>query len=98
MASAAGGSGGGQDNRRSSLGKGKKQVDPFDKPTKRWLAEQHRYLEATHEQFVAAGEEPPFDIESMRRRYSSLVTPPNPAATTTPSSSMPGEKKSSCPF
>ena len=92
MASAAGGSGGGRDNRRSSHGKGKKQADPANyKPSKSQLAAQLRYLEATHDQLVAAGEEPPFDIESLRLRYSLVLTPPNPAATTTPSSSTQGK-------
>lgn len=88
MASAAGGSGGGQDNRRSSRGKDKNQVGPkVDKPSKNWLTAQLRYLEATHEEYVAAGEEPPFNIESLRLRYLSAPTPPNPAATAPPSCS-----------
>ena len=82
MASAAGGSDGGRDNRRSSRGKDKNPVGPkVDKPSKAWLTAQLRYLEATHEEYVAAGEEPPFSIESLRLRYSSAPTPPNPAAT-----------------
>ena len=91
MASAAGGCGGGRDHRRSSCGKGKNQVGPKEyKPSKHWLRAQLCYLEATHEEYVAAGEEPPFDIESVRLRYLSVPTP-NPAATAPPSSSMEGK-------
>ena len=85
MASAAGGSDDRRDNRRSSRGKDKNQVGPkVDKPSKTWLTAQLRYLEATHEEYVAAGKEPPFSIESLRLRYSSAPTPPNPAATAPP--------------
>jgi len=91
MASTAEGSGGGRDHRRSSHGKGKNQVGPKEyKPYKSWLRAQLRYLEATHEEYVAVGEEPPFDIESVRLRYLSVPTP-NPAATAPPSSSTEGK-------
>jgi len=77
MASAAGGSGGGQDNRRLSRGKGNNQVGPKEyKPSKHWLRAQLCYLEATHEEYVAAGEEPLFDIESANTKpggYSSTI-------------------------
>ena len=91
MASATGGSGGGRDHRHSSRGKGKNQVGPKEyKPSKHWLRAQLCYLEATHEEYVAAGEEPPFDIESVRLRYLSVPTP-NPVATAPPSPSTEGK-------
>ena len=44
-----------------------------------------RYLEKEYRECVARGEEPPFDLEDLLRRYSS--SPPNPVVPSPPSSS-----------
>jgi hypothetical protein len=54
-----------------------------------------RYLEKEHEEYVARGEEPPFDLADLLRRYA--PSPPNSDVTAPPSFSMPA-KKSVRPF
>jgi hypothetical protein len=42
------------------------------------------YLEKEHEEYVARGEEPPFGLEDLLRRYT--PSPPNPEVSAPPSS------------
>ena len=62
MATAAGGSGDGGGDRRSSRCKGKIIVGPHDKPKKMstWERAMLRYLERCHEDAVVAGQKSPF--------------------------------------
>ena len=46
-----------------------------------------RYLEKEYRECVERGEEPPFDLEDLLRRYAS--SPPNSEVSTPPSSSAP---------
>src|SRR5687767_2642018 len=62
MATAAGGSGDGGDDRHSSRGKGKIIVGSHDKSKKMstWERPMLHYLQRYHEDAIAAGQEPPF--------------------------------------
>nr|TKV90402.1 hypothetical protein SEVIR_9G026200v2 [Setaria viridis] len=60
MAFAAGSSGDGGGDRRSSRGKEKIIVDPHDKKMSIWEKAMLRYLQRCHEDVVAVGHEPPF--------------------------------------
>lgn len=92
MASAAGGSGRGQDHHRLSCEKWKTPVGPEEyKPSKYWMRTQLRHLEATNEKYIIATDVPPFNIESVRFR-DSLVAQPNPPTASPPSSSTTGKK------
>jgi hypothetical protein len=94
MADVAGGSGAGGGDRGSSRRKGKTPVSPREKSKKpgAWVRAQLRYLEKEHEQYVARGEEPSFDIEDLLRCYAS--SPPNPEVLALPSSSAPAKNPS----
>jgi len=84
----AGGSGTGDSDRGSSRGKGKTTVPPHDKSKKPgpWVKAQLNFLIKTHEECVARGEEPGFDLQDLLRRY-------GPA----PPSSAPGKNISEHP-
>ena len=92
MASAAGGSDGGGDDRCPS---GVKGITPVGRRCKKPSAF-HRaalcYLEKENRECVARGEEPPFDFEDLLRRYGS--SPPNPEVPAPPSSSRPARNPS----
>ena len=64
MATAAGGSGDGGGDRRSSHSKGKTIVGPHDKPKKMsmWEKAMLRFQQRHHENAIAAGQEPPFGV------------------------------------
>jgi len=95
MASAAGGSGSGGGDRRSSRGKGKTPLGPHEKTKKvgAWERAMLRYMDKEHEKCVARGEEPPFDIEEWRRAYA--PSPPNPEVPAPQSSSATGKIRQS---
>jgi len=73
----AGGSGTSDGDRRSSRGKGKTPVVPNEKSKKpgAWVKAQLSFLQKKHEECVAKGEEPGFDLEDLLRRYA--PSPPN---------------------
>ena len=84
MASAAGGSGGGGGDRCSSGENGTTPVSHRCKKPSAFHRAALRYLE---KECVARGEEPPFDLENLLRRYGS--SPPNSEVSAPPSSSAP---------
>ena len=92
MASAAGGSGAGGGYRSSS---GEKGTTPVGRRCKKPNAF-HRpalcYLEKEYRECVVRGEEPPFDLEDLLRRYGS--SPPNSKISAPPSSSVPARNPS----
>jgi len=94
MASTARGSGSVGGDRRLSRGKGKNPVGPHEKPKKLGASQiaMLHYMEKEHEKYVARGEEPPFDIEELRRPYA--LSPPNPEVPAPQSSSAIGKNPS----
>ena len=72
MTSAAGGSGGGGGERCPS---GEKDTIPVDRRCKTPSAFHRAALRYLEKECVARGEEPPFDLEDLLRRYGS--SPPN---------------------
>ena len=91
--------GGNSGSRGNDHEKGKRPVSRQDKPKKKAGWEETfkkaciRYLEKTHEAYVARGEEPPFDLATViedEGRYPPSM--PNPAFTP-PSSSVEPAKK-----
>ena len=87
MASTAGGSGASGGDRCPS---GEKGTTPVGRPCKKSSAFHRttlRYLEKKYRKCVARGEEPPFDLEDLLRRYGSL--PSNSEVPAPPSSSAP---------
>ena len=75
MASAAGGSGAGGSDRCPSGEKGTTPVGRHCKKPSAFHRAALRYLEKEYRECVARGEEPPFDLEDLLRRYGS--SPPN---------------------
>ena len=76
MISAAGGSGAGGGDRYPSREKGTIPVGRRCKKPSAFDRSALRYLEKEYRECVARGEEPPFDLEDLLRRYGS--SPPNP--------------------
>ena len=92
MASAAGEIGAGGSDRCPS---GEKGTTPFGRRCKKPSAFHRaalRYLEKEYRECVARGEELPFDLEDLLRRYSS--SPPNSEVSAPPSSSAPARNPS----
>ena len=87
MASAAGGSGAGGGDCCPSGEKGTTPVGRRSKKPSVFHRAALRYLEKEYRECVARGEEPPFDLEDLLRRYGS--SPPNPEVPAPPSSSAP---------
>ena len=75
MASAAGRSGSGGGDRYPSGEKGTTLVGRRCKKSRAFHRVVLRYLEKEYRECVARGEEPPFDLEDLLRRYGS--SPPN---------------------
>ena len=69
MASAAGGSGAGGGDRCPSREKGITPVGRRCKKPSTFHRAALRYLEKEYRKCVARGEEPPFDLEDLLRRY-----------------------------
>ena len=92
MASAAGGSGAGEGDRCPSGEKGTTLVGRRCKKHNAFHRTTHRYLENEYRECVARGEEPPFDLENLLRRYGS--SPPNSEVSAPPSSSAPARNLS----
>ena len=84
MASAAGGSGAGVGNRCPSGEKGTTPVGRRCKKPSTFHRAVLHYLEKEYRECVARGEEPPFDLEDLLRRYGS--SPPNSEVSAPPSS------------
>ena len=91
MASTAGGSGAGGGDRCPSGEKGTTPVGRRCKKPSAFHRAALRYLEEYRE-CVARGEEPPFDLEDLLRRYGS--SPPNSEVSAPPSSSVPARNPS----
>ena len=87
MASAAGESGAGGGDRCPSGEKGTTPVGRRCKKPNAFHRAALRYLEKEYRECMARGEEPPFDLEDLLRRYGS--SPPNSEVSTLPSSSAP---------
>ena len=87
MASAAGGSGAGGGDRCPSREKGTTPVGRRCKKPSAFHKAALRYLEKEYRECVARGEEPPFDLEDLLRRYGS--SPPNSEVPAPPSPSVP---------
>ena len=87
MASAAGGSGAGGGYRSSSGEKGTTRVGRRSKKPSAFHRAALRYLEKEYRECVARGEEPPYDLEDLLRRY--FLSPPNSEVSALPSSSTP---------
>jgi hypothetical protein len=87
MPSAAGRNGAGGGDHRSSRGKGKTPIGLHEKLKKPGAIERAmlHYLEKEHEEYLARGEEPPFDLDDLLRRYA--PSPPNLEVPALPSSS-----------
>ena len=75
MASTAGGSGAGGGDRCPSGKKGTTPVGRWCKKPSAFHRAVLRYLEKEYRECVERGEEPPFDLEDLLRRYGS--SPPN---------------------
>ena len=87
MASTAGGNGTGGGDRYPS---GEKSTTPVGRRCKKPSAFHRavlRYLEKEYREYMARGEEPPFDLEDLLWRYG--PSPPNPEVPAPPSSSGP---------
>jgi len=92
MASAPGGSGAGGGDRCPSREKDTTLIGRrCKKPSVFHRATLH-YLEKKYRECVARGEEPPFDLENLLRRYGS--SPPDPKVPAPPSSSGPARNPS----
>ena len=87
MASTARGSGAGGGDRCPSGEKGTTSVDRQSKKPSAFHRAALRYLEKEYRECVARGEELPFDLEDLLRRYGSL--PSNSEVPAPPSSSAP---------
>ena len=85
MASTAGGSGAGGGDRCPSGEKGTTQVGHRCKKPSVFHRVVLRYLEKEYRECMARGEEPPFDLEDLLRRYGS--SSPNSEVSAPPSSS-----------
>ena len=85
MASAAGRSGAGGGDRCPSGEKGTTPVGRRCKKSSAFHRAALRYLEKEYRECVARGEEPPFDLEDLLRRYGS--SPPISEVSAPPSSS-----------
>ena len=85
MASTAGGSGAGGGDRCPSREKGTTPVGRRCKKPSAFHKAALRYSEKEYRECVARGEEPPFDLEDLCRRYGS--SPPNSEVPAPPSSS-----------
>ena len=93
MSSAAGGSGaGGGGDRCPSGEKCTTRVCRRSKKPSVFHRTTLHYLEKEYRECVARGEEPPFDLEDLLRRYGS--SPPNPEVPAPPSSSGPARNTS----
>ena len=92
MASAAGGSGAGGCDRCSSGEKSTTRVGRQSKKRSAFHRAVLRYLEKEYRECVERGEEPPFDLEDLLRRYGS--SPPNSEVSAPPSSSVPARNPS----
>ena len=92
MSSAAGGSGTGDGDRCPSGEKGTTPVGRRCKKSRAFHRATLHYLEKEYRECVARGEEPPFDLEDLLRRYGS--SPPNPEVPAPPSSSGPARNPS----
>ena len=92
MASAARGSGAGGGDRCPSVEKGTTQVGRRSKKPNVFHSSALRYLEKEYRECVARGEEPPFYLKDLLRRYDS--SPPNPEVPAPPSSSGPARNPS----
>ena len=89
MASASGGSGGGGGDRCPS---GEKGTTPVGRRCKKPSAFHRAALHYLEKEYMARGEEPPFDLEDLLQRYGS--SPPNPEVPAPPSSSGPARNPS----
>jgi len=87
MASTAGGSGAGGGDRCPSGEKGTTRVGRRSKKPSAFHRAALRYLEKEYRECMARGEEPPFDLEDLLRRYGS--SPPNSEVSAPPSYSAP---------
>ena len=87
MASAAGVSGAGGGDRCPSGEKGTTPVCRRCKKASAFHRAALRYLKKEYRECMVWGEEPPFDLEDLLRRYSS--SPPNSEVSAPPSSSAP---------
>ena len=87
MASATRGSGAGGGDRCPSGEKGTTRVGRRSKKPSAFHRTALRYLEKEYKECMARGEEPPFDLEDLLRRYGSSV--PNSEVSAPPSSSVP---------
>ena len=85
MASAAGGSGASGGDRCPFGEKGTTPVGCRSKKPSAFHRAALRYLEKEYRECVERGEEPPFDLEDLLRRYGS--SPPNPVVPAPSSSS-----------
>ena len=85
MASAAGGSGAGGGDRYPSGEKGTTRVGRRSEKPSAFHRAALYYLEKEYRECVARGEESPFDLEDLLRRYGS--SPPNSEVSASPSSS-----------
>ena len=74
MASTAGGSGAGGGDRCPSGEKGTTRVGRRSKKPSAFHRAALRYLEKEYRECMARGEEPPFDLEDLLRRYGSSQT------------------------
>ena len=92
MALAAGGSGAGGGDRCPSREKGTTRVGRRSKKPSAFHRAVLRYLEKEYRECIARGEEPPFDLEDLLRRYGS--SPPNPEVPAPPYSSGPARNLS----
>ena len=92
MASAAGGSGAGGGDRCPSGEKGTTPVGRRCKKPSAFHRATLRYLKKEYRECVARGEEPPFDLEDLLRRYGS--SPLNSEVSAPPSSSAPARNPS----
>ena len=92
MASAAGGSGGGGGDHCPSREKGTTPVGRRCKKPSAFCRATLRYLEKEYRESVTRGEEPPFELDHLLRRYGS--SPPNPEVPAPPSSSRPARNPS----
>ena len=92
MASAAGRSGGGGGDCCPSGEKGTTLVGRRCKKPNAFYRAALRYLKKEYRECVARGEEPPFDLGDLLRRYGS--SPPNSEVSSPPSSSVPARNPS----
>ena len=92
MASATGGSGADGGDRCPFGEKGTTPVGRRCKKPSAFHRAALRYLEKDYRECVARGEEPPFDLEDLLRRYGS--SPPNSEVPASPSSSGPARNPS----